>query len=192
MTRPDPNGRLYKLGHIISGAWVEHSFPPVYRVSQSNEQVQRLVAGVPAGDSEVFRRLVTCLEPPYSLLYVLHTPRGEGDAGRYQSPALPLGEFKAFVSRFKRFLSQDARFDIWARSATEQATVVWDRHNQVFAYGPLHRFESELRALGFSRGNLEVPIPHEHHYRAELDVLARELIRAFRWAYSPLLPEDEQ
>ena len=61
-----------------------------------------------------------------------------------------------------------------------------------FAYGPLARFESELRTLGFSPGVPEVPVPHEHYYRSEFDSFAKKLIEAFEWSYSPLRPEDEQ
>jgi hypothetical protein len=183
---------MYKLGHMEADRWVAHSYPAVYRLSTSDEEQQRLVAGVPGGDPEIFMRLVACLEPPYFLLYVLHTPRGEGRPGRYQSPELSAHEFGSFVSQFKTFLAQDARFDIWAHSPPEQATVVWDRHNQLFAYGPIARFESELQKLGFSRGDPAVPAPHEHHYRAELDPLAARVLTALEWSYSPLRPEDEQ
>ena len=184
--------RMYKLGRLQADRWVEHSYPPVYKLPESTEGSQRLVAGVPGGDPEVFLRLASCLEPPYFLLYVLHTPRGEGEPGRYQSPELSLGELNRFVSEFKSFLAQDARFDLWVHSPSERATVVWDRHNQIFAYGPLDRFESELRLLGFSPGVPEVPVPHEHHYRAELDSLAQKVLKALKWSHSPLQPEDEQ
>jgi hypothetical protein len=183
---------MYKLGCLQADRWVEHSHPAIYRLPAATEESQRLVAGVPGGDPDVFVRLVACLTPPYYLLYVLHTPRGEGQAGRYQSPKLSLPELTTFVSEFKTFLAQDARFDLWAHSPAERATVVWDRHNQLFAYGPLARFESELRALGFSLGNPEIPVPHEHHYRAEFDSLAGRVLKSLEWSYSPLQPEDEQ
>jgi hypothetical protein len=183
---------MYKLGRLEGDRWVEHSYPPVYRLPETPDELQCLVAGVPDGNPEVFSRLVKCLKPPYELLYVLHTPRGEGEAGRYQSPELSLAQFQAFVSQFSALLTQDARFDIWARSSSDSATVVWDRHNQLFAYGPLPRFASELQLLGFSAGNPEVPVPHAHHYHDELDPLAEEVLRAFEWAYSPLRKGDEQ
>src|SRR6185503_15808462 len=184
--------RMYKLGRLQADRWVEHSHPAIYQLPESAEEAQRLVAGVPGGNPEIFLRLACCLQPPYFLLYVLHTPRGEGQAGRYQSPKVSLAELKEFVSEFKTFLAQDARFDLWVHSPAEQATVVWDRHNQIFAYGPLARFESELRALGFSRGSPEVPVPHEHHYRGELDPFAERILKALKWSHSPLQPEDEQ
>ncbi|WID95707.1 hypothetical protein QO058_23590 [Bosea vestrisii] len=62
----------------------------------------------------------------------------------------------------------------------------------VFAYGPIDAYEGALRRLGFTPGEPSVPVPHQHHYRAELDEQARELLQAFDWRYSPLEAEDEQ
>jgi len=177
---------MYRLGHFANGKWVAHSHPAVF------ETTDRIVAGVPGGDPAIFERMVECLEPPYYLLYILHTPRGEAEPGRYQSPALSLLEVKEFLDRFGAFLSADARYDLWAHSPADKGTVVWDRHNQLFAYGPLERFSTALRSLGFTMGYPTVPAPHEHHYRAELDHLAKDLIAPFSWSFSPLRPEDEQ
>ena len=177
---------MYRLGHLVDGDWVAHSHAPVF------ESGDRIVAGVPGGDPAIFERMVECLEPSYRLLYVLHTPRGEGQPGRYQSPDLSLSDVKAFLTKFGPFLSADARFDLWAHSPSDNATVVWDRHNQLFAYGPLERFSTALRSLGFTSGYPSVPVPHEHNYRAEFDDLAKELLGAFNWLHSPLRPEDEQ
>jgi hypothetical protein len=178
---------MHKLSWLQDGDWVEHSHPPTFAREQ-----KRIVAGVPRGDPEIFARLLTSLEPPYVLLYVLHTPRGEGKPGRYQSPSTTLDQVLDFIRRFEPFLSQDARFDIWGRSASEQATVVWERHNLLYAYGPLNEFLRELRTLGFSAGKPGIPSPHAHNYRPELDSYARDLLLAFEWSWSELRPEDEQ
>jgi hypothetical protein len=183
---------MYKLGHQVEGIWIEHNYPAVFMLPENSEVSQRIVAGVPRGDPDVFLRLAETLEPPYFLLYVLHTPRGEGEPGRYQSPELSIQNLQAFFLEFGKFLSQDARFDIWAYSPAEQASVIWDRHNQIFAYGPLARFEAALRDLGFSKGVVTVPAPHEHCYRSEFDEMAERVLRAFDWSYSPLRREDEQ
>jgi len=177
---------MHRLGQFVDGEWVEHSHAPVFSVGK------RLVAGVPGGDPAVFEGLIECLEPPYVLLYVLHTPRGEAPAGRYQSPSLSNDQVSDFIRIFAPFLSSDGRFDLWAHSPSENGTVVWDRHNQIFAYGPLGQYSSKLTSMGFGAGYPEVPTPHEHHYRQEFDDLAKELIEMFDWSYSPLQPEDEQ
>jgi hypothetical protein len=182
---------MYKLSHLIDGRWVEHSSSAVYSIDAIGA-VPCLKAGVPSGDPAVFEQLVLVMEAPYFVLYVLHTPRGEGEAGRYQSPELSALELRAFIERFSAYLSSDARFDIWAHSPAERATVVWDRHNELFAYGPLERFAAKLRGLGFEEGPLEGSIPHQHHYRVEFDQDAAALLNHWSWSYSPLRPEDEQ
>lgn len=182
---------MHKLSHAIADSWMPFSHAPVYAVVPMDGG-ERVLAGVPGGDPSPFTHLVSCLEPPYFLLYVLHTPRGEGDAGRYQSPPVSLQQLQEFMHRFGSYLASDARFDIWAHSAAEQATVVWDRHNQLFAYGPIEKFSSELNSLGFIAGDASVSFAHQHHYREELDADARALLAYWAWSYSPLRPEDEQ
>lgn len=182
---------MHKLSHVVGDGWEPYSHGPVYAVL-SRDGSERLLAGVPGGDPSPFLGLVSSLEPPYLLLYVLHTPRGEGDAGRYQSPPVALMELHEFMGKFGRYLSSDARFDFWAHSPAEQATVVWDRHDQLVAYGPLDRFSAVLNALGFTHGDARVPSPHRHHYRREFDADAKALLDHFSWLFTPLLPEDEQ
>lgn len=177
---------MYRLGHLVDGEWRAHSYPPVFQVSG------RLVAGVPNGDPSVFGAMAECLEVPYSLLYVLHTSRGEAPPGRYQSSGVTLTQLRNFLAEFGPFLSADARFDLWVHSHADDATVVWDRHNQIFGYGPLDRYSSKLMSMGFSPGHPTVPSPHEHYYRAECDDLAKKVMTAFNWSFSPLRLEDEQ
>jgi len=151
----------------------------------------RITAGSP-GNARVFERLTACLLEPYLLLYVLHTPRGEADAGRYQSEPLSGAEFRALVARFGRYFAGDARFDLWVHSPADGSTIVWDRHDLIHAYGPLERFTLELERLGYIAGEVGVPVPHIHHYREEFDADAAELLASRDWSWTPLLPEDEQ
>jgi len=178
---------MHKLSHCIAGDWVPYSHEALYEMAPT-----RILAAAPGGDPGPFSRLVRCLTPPYLLLYVLHTPRGEAAAGRYQSPDVSRQQFEEFMQRFGRYLSADARFDFWAHAPAEQATVVWDRHDQLFAYGPLARYAAELDALGFRRGDARIVSPHQHHYRQEFDADARALLAYFCWTHSPLRAEDEQ
>jgi hypothetical protein len=177
---------MYRLGHLVDGKWLAYDHPAVF------DSGERITAGVSNRGTVIFARMVECLEPPYHLLYVLHTPRGEGPPGRYQSPALSLADVKAFLTQFDPFFSADARFDLWAHSPGDHGTIVWDRHDMLFAYGPLERYTTVLLSLGFMTGKPSVPAPHEHHYRAEFDPLAKHLLTVFNWSYSPLRPEDAQ
>lgn len=177
---------MYRFGRFVDGSWVAHSHQPLF------EMGTRLVTGAPGSDPLVFQQLVACLKPPYQLLYVLHTARGAAVRGRYQSPPISLSQVEQFLARFQPFLSADGRFDLWAHSPEDDATVVWDRHDQVFGYGPLDRYAKVLRSLGFTPGRLEIPVPHEHRYHPALDSLAAEVLSAFDWSHSPLHPEDAQ
>ena len=182
----------YKLSHSQDGNWVEHSFAPIFVLETTDSSTRRLVAGIPGGDPLIFEQLMCALEGPFALLYVLHTPRGEGKAGRYQSPELSIEQFRSFIGRFGPYFRSDSRFDLWGRSASDQSTVVWDRHNLLFAYGALDRFASQLLSMGFQPGEARVPSPHQHYYRSDWDKDAAAVLAEFNWSYSPLRPEDEQ
>ena len=67
----------------------------------------------------MFRALATLLAGPLFVLYILHTPRGEGAEGRYQSPPLDDRQLDDFLAAFETFLEGDARHDVWCiRPAT--------------------------------------------------------------------------
>lgn len=183
---------MAKLSHLVDGEWREHGFPAVFSVDAQHAGVPRLVSAAPGGDPEVFQLLAHCLEPPFYILYVLHTPRGESQAGRYQSPLLGIEAFDALMTRFGALFTHDARHDLWMHSPADRATVVWDRHNLVYGYGPLDRFENVLRGLGFVPGAVSVDFVHMHHYRQEYDALSAGLLGELQWSMSPLHPSDEQ
>ncbi len=126
------------------------------------------------------------------MLYVLHTPRGEAAPGRYQSPSVSAAQAEEFIVKFSDYLTADARFDLWVHSPSASGTLVWDRHNQLYCYGPLERYATALDSVGFIEQALSGFGPHAHHYRPELDAQAKDLLRHFQWSASPLRPEDEQ
>jgi hypothetical protein len=57
--------------------------------------------------------LAELLPPPFYVLYILHTPRGEGEAGRYQSNERSLDELSGLLSKYSSFFSSDGRHDLW-------------------------------------------------------------------------------
>jgi hypothetical protein len=182
---------MHKVSEDVNGAWTERAGASVYwRETYSGGE--RLRLAVPANVRSVMRALSDRLPAPHQLLYVLHTPRGEGEAGRYQSEMLPDGELRTLLSRFEDFLWADGRHDLWLRSAESGALIVWDRHNDVYCYGDLDRFEAELVQLGFEPGDPPPLGTHLHHYRVEFDGDAAALLAAQIWSRTPLRPEDEQ
>lgn len=182
---------MNKLFYEVDGKYREHSFPAVFSESTAGG-VTRIHAGLPAGSLTAFEALVAQLEAPLLLLYVLHTPRCEALAGRYQSEEISREQFVSLAHRFTAFFCSDSRFDLWVYSPSERATVVLDRHNQMFAYGPLGRYAGALRAIGYEPGEICVDFPHIHQYMPEFDADAKELLASLAWTHSELRPEDEQ
>lgn len=183
---------MTKLSHMVNEEWVAHSHPPTYVREEQRSGGSRLKAGLPIGETEIVRRLIRHMKQPMYVLYVLHTPRGEGDPGRYQSPELSDEEVEKFLVRFSEYFEEDGRFDIWFHSPSSGATLVWDRHNLLFCYGILDDFEAELRKAGFVLNAPAVPDPHRHHYRQERDADATAVLTYFIWHKSALRQEDEQ
>jgi hypothetical protein len=98
-----------------------------------------------------------------------------------------------FFHRFGRFLIEDARHDLWLHSHNEDATIVLDRHNLIYAYGPLDDFERMLDSAGIPRGPLpEAPDPHVHHYHPQWDDSERAILHALLWTMTPLREPDFQ
>lgn len=73
------------------------------------------------------------------------------------------------------------------KRAIDDATIVLDRHNLIYAYGPVAAFEAVLRRIGVNPGGLPmIPDPHVHHYHAEWDESERSVLAALPWTWKPL------
>lgn len=183
---------MNKIETLQGSEWLAPQNRPCYTHERLDDGAERLFGCIPSGAPSVFSKVVQSLTPPYSLLYVLHTPRGEAEAGRYQSEELSPQQLAEIVARHEPFLAADARFDLWAHSTADNATVVWDRHNQLYCYGNLVKPANVLKELGFVEETPPAIGPHKHFYRAEMDTFASSFLASSSWSYSPLRPEDEQ
>jgi hypothetical protein len=146
---------------------------------------QRLLIAAIPGRPTLFRELARCLAAPLFLLYVLHTPRGEGAPGRYQSPELDSQQVDNFLADFAPYLAGDARHDTWVHSALDGRTLIWDRHDLIFAEGePLEDMTSILLAAAYEIGTVSSAgaVPHIHYYRSEFDADAAAVLARFEWA----------
>lgn len=154
---------------------------------------ERLRIGVAEAQLQCVLLLAGTLAGPYKLLYVLHTTRTGAPLGRYEGPEMDNQEVEEFFHSFGRFLDDDARHDLWLHSRKENATIVLDRHNLIYAYGPLDGFERALVNAGVQRGALpQVPDPHVHRYHAEYDDSERAILQALPWSVTPLRESDIQ
>lgn len=184
---------MRKMTLELNGEEIEHSPPTVFEVQVMSSGKPRVATYVPNGQTDLMKRLSALLPEPFYVLYVLHTPRGEGKPGRYQSTELSREDLERFLTRFGPFFADDARHDLWVYSPRSSQTLVWDRHNMLFAEGePLEDVVSALGGYGFEDGSLPPLATHIHHYRAEHDGEAASLLAEFDWHWTPLRAEDEQ
>jgi hypothetical protein len=154
---------------------------------------ERLRIGLKQPQQGYVQLVASGLAGSFQLLYILHTSRIGSELARYESPELAASAVEEFFQKFGRFLSEDSRHDLWLRSHDDDATVVLDRHNLIYAYGPLDLFEATLARIGVHPNGLpEVPDPHVHQYHQEWDDAEQELLRPFRWDTKPLRPSDVQ
>lgn len=174
------NGELRPFRHANTFARAQTSGP------------QRLHIGPRGGHRSLMLALAWRMHPRYKVLYVLHTSRTDAALGRYESPDLGPAELEAFFRRFGDFFAQDARHDVWIGGSAPGELLVWDRHDIVYAYGPLDRFTEVLEEGGFREGWPGPPVPHLHLYNAEWDGAEREVLGAFPWRWSELRDGDVQ
>ncbi|MES1180009.1 MAG: hypothetical protein ABUL43_02315 [Hyphomicrobium sp.] len=184
-----------KVTLSVDGAERGYAASLIFQTQVMSSGKQRILLSVPPEMPELFSRLVDRLQPPLYVLYVLHTPRGEGEPGRYQSTELSGDEVRSFLSRFSAYFAEDARHDIWVYSPATKRSIIWDRHNELFAEGePFADIVAELNVLGFKEGIVDRIASHDHihHYRPELDADAAAVVGAYDWYRTPLRPEDAQ
>jgi hypothetical protein len=181
---------LFKLGSQQNGAFSRHRYGNFVQEGLAGATPRICIAA--SGDQiELLSTMAQNLSGPFALLAVLHTPRVNG-SGRYQSPPLDCSAVQRFLSRFRDFLQNDARLDLWVKSMEDDALLVYDRHDLIYAYGPLASFKERLLRRGFIPGEVKVPLPHEHHYHDAYDDDEKHLLGWCEWRVTPLRPEDEQ
>lgn len=177
-----------KLGYFVTGTGqVPYSHPHTWRREPAGNG-ERIVAGPSGGFIDLTLQLVGCLEPPYSVMYVLAVPR-RSEPGRYQlDRTLELDELRLMLEPYRAFFEGDARHHLWIYSHPSASTVVYDLHNLIYAYGPLNRYIEVLEQAGLREGDVELPFPHYHNYFEEFDADEERIIRSHSWKRTGLLP----
>ncbi|CAN7246447.1 hypothetical protein [Brevundimonas sp. LjRoot202] len=184
---------MRKLSLELNGNDVDQSPRALFEQQVMKTGKPRVITYVPDGQADLIQRLSVLMPEPFYVLYVLHTPRGEGEPGRYQSTELSRRELDRFLIKYRSFFADDARHDLWVYSPNSGRTLVWDRHNMLFAEGEsLDDVISALCEQGFEEGIVQPLANHFHHYRPEYDGEAASLLAEFDWYRTPLRAEDEQ
>lgn len=181
---------LPKLTTALAGVDAPVVWPRVYRREPATTP-SRLAIAVSHDACALLADLAQGLGDRFFLLYVHVVPRGPEPPGRYQSPLLQLADVCLVLHEFTAMFEQDGRHHLWIHAADGAGTLVYDRHDIVYAYGPLPTFEERLQRRGFVPGDFTLAIPHGHHYHARFDDSVRALLHRWDWHRTDLQPEDE-
>jgi len=168
-----------------------YEYPDVFALEQTSGPERLAIA--PSGNHvSILIDLVQLVSEPLGILYVLAVPRGGSEPGRYQTEN-PVSKQQAeeLLKNFSDYLERDGRHDIWIASMSGPDLLVYDRHNVIYAYGPLLEYENVLLARGLRRVEyVRFPSPHTHNYHPAFDQDERDLLRYWRWKRSPLHESD--
>lgn len=181
----------WKLGTVRAGKDVAWNYEPSY-ARQVMGGVERLVIAPGSAPVELLRELLPLLPEPVWVLYVLVTPRTDAPAGRYQS-AEPHSreEVLALLDRFENYLATDGRHNLWLASPPA-GQLVFDRHEVIYAYGPIAEITARLKEKGFAEVEMiRVPVPHSHHFHEEMDADEHAILEHWAWVPSELQETDD-
>jgi hypothetical protein len=181
----------YKFGWIPNEER-RYEYPDVFAVEKTSGP-ERLVIAPSANHVSILIDLLHVMSEPFGILYVLVVPRGGSEAGRYQT-ANPVSREQAeeFLKRFREYFENDGRHDIWVASTSGSGQLVYDRHNVVYAYGPLREFENVVSGRDLVKvESVGFPSPHTHNYHAAFDQDEQDVLHHWHWKQSTLHEGDE-
>lgn len=186
-----------KFGRLEDDLDIPHSYANVWVKEDLRNGRNRLIVAPSGRHIDCLLRLTECLPEPLYILYVLVVPRGEANPGRYESPRLTRQEMEGTFRSFEGFFQGDGRAAVWVTAFSQDGapvgTLVYDRHDLIYAYGPIESYVQVLDEIGLRQcDSVVIPCPHSHHYNEEFDSEARRLHASLGWAWSALRPADEE
>ena len=169
-----------------------HRYHNVFERQRLPDGQERLRIGPSRGHVDLMIELVECLPEPLRLLYVLIAAGGDRhQRGRYEAASgVSFEDAETFLSDFGDFLQSDGRHHLWVASPGH-GTVIYDRHELLYAYGPIDRFVDVLRANGLHEGPLVIPTTHWHGCHPEFDEAQTRMLSRLQWVHSPLRAGDD-
>ena len=174
----------WKLGTFEPDrGWVPVQLDHVY-TRERQRNVDRIAAAPRSGHIDLIARLVAAVPGPFRFVYCLLDGSDELPGG-YYTVVRDLGgdEVCALLTDFREFFEVDGRHSLWITSPREKATLIFDEHNLVYAYGPLDTFEEVLKGVGLQPGEVEVPFPHSHHRHERLESELQRLMTRETWSF---------
>lgn len=182
---------LPKFSGPDAAASEEFAYPDLYE-REERDGWSRLRIGARSREIPLILALCKRCSGPFGILYVLVTSRCDHEEARYESPQpVEFDELERFLLRFRDFFEQDGRHNLWIMSLEDGAQFVFDKHNIVYAYGDLDRFERGLISGQFRNAPVDIPYPHVHYYHDRFDTEENAVFDYWDWIQYPLEGVDD-
>jgi hypothetical protein len=184
---------IYKLGVLTDdGEDVPYEYGDIW-AREKTTGPDRLVIAPRSNQTDLLNKLAECFDEPFVLLYVLIVACTEHEPGRYESDyTFTYTQLRQFLSTYAEFFEKDARHNLWIHPESGNGLLVYDRHNVIYAYGPLDLLISKVKEMGLTEeSEIRFACPHTHHYNRELDSMQARILTDEQWTVSPLRPGDE-
>jgi hypothetical protein len=186
-----PIEQLYKLGRVLPEEQkYEHN--NIWTI-ETTTGPERLALGVVTSHVDYLLKLTKVMREPFWLLYILTVSRCGHTPGRYQSDiSKTREEMEKFLITFRSFLENDGRHHLWIGSESGPELLVYDRHNIIYAYGPIDQFSAILVGDGLTlSSDVSISSPHSHHYHQAFDPEEDALMAHWEWQQFPLADSDD-
>ena len=136
--------------------------------------------------------LVERIPEPLRLLYVLVVSRGREQSGRYEAASGMSFDDTEILRRSSVTSFSPMGGIISGSTSPGFGTIVYDRHDVLYTYGPLDRFVEVLKANGLKEGKVRTPRPHTGTgLYPEFDESQSRVLSRFQWIHSRLHPGDD-
>jgi len=187
-----------KIGRVVGDQVEGYRYPNVWAAERVDGQ-SRLVIAPSTGHVGVMLALMRALPEPFAFLYVALVPRGDHPMGRYESAPVDRRAAEGFLVTYAQLFEDDGGHHLWVaslapeRDADPIGQLIYDQHDLIYAYGPLHDYEDILSHLDLTRiDGVAVPEPHVHRRNPELAADYDALFDHWDWLQTPLLAEDDE
>lgn len=187
-----PAETAYRFGaHGPDGNQFPYRYTNIWDIEQTTGPSRLVVA--PLGNHvDCMLELSRELQEPFGILFVLLVSRCGNAPGRYQSPEpITREDTEHFVRGYADFFQNDGRSHLWLMSLPDQASIVYDNHEVLYAYGPIDAYVQVLNKRGLQRGTVQFPSPHTHCYNQLYDPMEEAMLKVWNWRHFPLAPDDD-
>jgi hypothetical protein len=167
-----------KFASFVDGQPAPFRYGDIWERQQTSDS-ERLAIAPSRGHVDLLIELSRCLGEPFGILYVLLV-----------SWPVERREMEGFVLGFRDYFESDGRHHLWLHSVPDGATLIYDQHDVLYAYGPLDLYEQVLRDRGLREGAVEIPVPHQHAYHRKYDVEEDNVMGLWEWRAFPLAESD--